>query len=142
MSIVQKLLVVVAISSLAFFASAAHAVNSPEATDYVAGKLIVFNDNGAWCWYQDARVIVDTTNGKMLIGSIANKAGIGGADRNGNIELTTYDLANGKSQLFTFHKPFNYPQVSRIALVASRLDSYGGCADRGWQLMYVLAGDH
>ena len=57
----------------------------------MAGKLIVFNDNGAWCWYQDARVIVDTTNGKMLIGSIANKAGIGGADRNGNIELTTYD---------------------------------------------------
>jgi hypothetical protein len=47
----------------------------------------------------------------MLIGSVANKAGIGGADRNGNIELTTYDLVNGKSQLFTFHKPFNYPQV-------------------------------
>ena len=49
-------------------------------------------------------MIVDTTNGKMLIGSVANKAGIGGADRNGNIELTTYDLANGKSQLTTFHE--------------------------------------
>ena len=49
-------------------------------------------------------VIVDTTNGKMLVGSVANKAGIGGKSRDGNIELTTYDLASGKSQLFTFHE--------------------------------------
>jgi hypothetical protein len=30
-----------------------------DAADYVAGTLIVFNDNGAWSWYQDERAIVD-----------------------------------------------------------------------------------
>jgi hypothetical protein len=102
MLIAQKLVIVIAITFVT--ASTTFAADSPDATDYVAGKLIVFNDNGAWCWYQDERVIVDTTNGKMLIGSVANKAGIGGKSRDGNIELTTYDLASGKSQLFTFHE--------------------------------------
>src|SRR5262245_5856165 len=36
----------------------------------VASNLIVFNDNGAWCWYQDPRILVDTTNRTLLIGSI------------------------------------------------------------------------
>ena len=58
---------------------------SVRAGDYVAGKLIIFNDNGGWCWFQDQRVIV--RDGTLLIGSVASASGTGGAERDGNIEL-------------------------------------------------------
>ena len=35
------------------------AAEPADTPDYVAGKLIVFNDNGAWSWYSDERAIVD-----------------------------------------------------------------------------------
>jgi len=56
----------------------------------VVGKLIQFNDNGGWCWYQDERVVVDTKAGKLVIGSIGS-----GGSRTGNIEAVIYDLAAG-----------------------------------------------
>jgi len=56
----------------------------------VGGKLITFNDNGGWCWYQDERAVVDTKAKKLVIGSIAS-----GGTRNGNIEAVVYDLAAG-----------------------------------------------
>lgn len=58
-----------------------------------AGPLIVFNDNGAWCWYQDERVIIH--NGKLIIGSVADSSGTGGAARDGNIEVVAYDIVAG-----------------------------------------------
>ncbi len=54
------------------------------------GELITFNDDGGWCWYQDERVIVDPEANKLIIGSVA----IGG-NRNGNVEVSMYDLVNG-----------------------------------------------
>jgi hypothetical protein len=54
------------------------------------GTPITFNDDGGWCWYQDERAIVDTEANELIIGSVA----IGGS-RNGNIEVTMYDLAGG-----------------------------------------------
>ncbi|HTQ38178.1 MAG TPA: BNR-4 repeat-containing protein [Pirellulales bacterium] len=77
---------------------------SDQPKDVVAGKLVVFNDNGAWCWYQDKRVIVDPVAGTMLIGSVANKAGMGGEPRHGNIDSTVYDIAAGSSQLVVLHE--------------------------------------
>jgi hypothetical protein len=73
------------------------------AADNVAGNLILFNPNGAWCWYQDDRVIVDQTNGTMLLGSVADDRGPGAADRRGDIDVTTYDFVNGSRSLFTLH---------------------------------------
>ena len=58
-----------------------------DAADYVAGTLIVFNDNGAWSWYQDERAIVDAAAGTLLIGCVSNKAGSGGAARDGSVEV-------------------------------------------------------
>ena len=37
-------------------------------TNYVAGTLIQFNENGAWSWFMDPRVIVD--DGKLIAGSV------------------------------------------------------------------------
>ncbi len=59
-----------------------------------AGKITIFNDNGGWCWYQDERVIVH--EGRLIIGSVANRAGTDGEDRWGNVEVTVYDLAGGR----------------------------------------------
>jgi hypothetical protein len=64
--------------------------------DAVAGTLIKFNDNGAWCWYQDERALVDTKANKLLIGSVAS-----GGSRNGYVEAVIYDLAAKKSTLYT-----------------------------------------
>jgi hypothetical protein len=75
-----------------------------EAQDLVNGNLIQFNDNGAWCWYQDERAIIDTVGGRLIFGSDASGAGTGGSNRNGNIEGTIYDLETGSWERTTFWK--------------------------------------
>lgn len=60
--------------------------------DIVNGNLILFNDNGAWCWYQDERAVVDTLKGKLIIGSDASSKGVGGSAREGDVEATIFDL--------------------------------------------------
>lgn len=65
------------------------------------GPLVVFNDNGGWCWYQDERVIVQGR--KLIIGSIANGAGAGGSARSGDIEVVSYDLDSGTAVRVTLH---------------------------------------
>lgn len=54
---------------------------------------IVFNDNGAWCWFQDERVIIH--DDKLIIGSVANSSGTDGSMRSGNVEVVTYDITAG-----------------------------------------------
>ncbi|MDZ7261252.1 MAG: T9SS type A sorting domain-containing protein [candidate division KSB1 bacterium] len=75
-----------------------------DARDIVDGNLIQFNDNGAWCWYQDERAVVDVAGGKLIIGSDASGAGVGGSSRNGNIEAVIYDLQTGLLQKFVLMK--------------------------------------
>lgn len=58
-----------------------------------SGPVIVFNDNGAWCWYQDERVIIN--DGKLIIGSVSNASGTGGSSRSGNVEVVEYDIDAG-----------------------------------------------
>jgi len=70
--------------------------------DVVAGKLTVLNDNGGWCWFEGERALMH--GGKLNFGSVANGAGLGGVARAGNIELTTYDLATGKGNVFVLHE--------------------------------------
>ena len=61
--------------------------------------LITFNDDGAWCWFQDERAIIH--QGKLLIGSVA--AGAHDLDRKGDVDVVTYDLATGKQSLTELH---------------------------------------
>ena len=76
-----------------------------EGEDLVNGNLIQFNDNGAWCWYQDERAIVDIAKGKLILGSDASGAGTGGANRNGNIEAVIYDIYSGEFEKTVFWNP-------------------------------------
>jgi hypothetical protein len=77
-------------------------VNAQDMHDCVKGNLIQFNDNGAWCWYQDERAVVDLNSGKLIIGSVASGAGTGGPSRDGHIESIIFDLNSRLSQKYIF----------------------------------------
>jgi hypothetical protein len=64
--------------------------------------IIEFNDNGAWCWYQDERALVDAKAGKFIIGSVAN-----GGSRNSDQEVVIYDIASGNKQRYTLETDLN-----------------------------------
>jgi hypothetical protein len=62
----------------------------------VGGPLITFNDNGASSWFEDERAIVDAnagTAGRIILSSVGNAGGTGGASRNGDVEVASYELA-------------------------------------------------
>jgi hypothetical protein len=64
-------------------------------------KIIIFNDNGGWCWFQDERAIIN--NNKLIFGSIADASGTGGGTRDGDAEVTTYDLTTSSLTRFLLH---------------------------------------
>jgi hypothetical protein len=54
-------------------------------------KLVVFNDNGAWCCYQDPCVVHDPEKHTLLIASVAASEGFDGAERGGDLDIVAYD---------------------------------------------------
>lgn len=72
------------------------------------GEMIELNDNGAWSWFMDERVIV--YNGKLLVGSIRStdqsyRAGMSEPTW-GNCELAVHDLATGETNVVVLHEKF------------------------------------
>lgn len=96
-----------------------------QATDGVDGNLILFNDNGAWSWFQDERAVVDLERGRLLIASTANRSGTGGLERDGNVDVTIYELGDGRRRTFT---------------VKSHFTSYGAGDDHNAPALLVLPG--
>jgi hypothetical protein len=96
--------------------------NRARAADDVAGKLIVFNDNGAWCWYQDERAVVDTSNHTLLIGSVACSDGAGGDTRSGDVDLVTYHLDTGAIDRFVLHHNLQPQDDHNTAAILIRPD--------------------
>lgn len=66
----------------------------------------VINDNGAWCWFQDERALVDPETQTLVVGSIAVMEGQGGQGRAGNVELTVVDLVSRTVQVVVLHEAF------------------------------------
>ena len=64
-----------------------------------AQPVIVFNDDGGWCWFEDERAIVHKD--RLLIGSVT--AGVHDSARCGNIEVVTYELSTGRKRLDVLH---------------------------------------
>ena len=88
-------LVVALVVSLAAYGSTA------VAADNVAGNLINFDNDGFWSWYMDERVIVDPTNGKILIGSNSTSPVRYPTGRpTGSVDVFTYDIATGDRSKF------------------------------------------
>jgi hypothetical protein len=65
--------------------------------NYVAGTLVELNDNGAWSWFMDERVIVD--QGRLMVGSVRAvgnfESGRAHSDW-GNVEVSVFEIATGK----------------------------------------------
>jgi hypothetical protein len=83
------------------FVAAISSAAPSRAANEVAGELIVFNDNGAWSWFESERVIFDSERQKILLSSVANAQGREGQGRAGDIDVVSYDLATGAKQRFT-----------------------------------------
>jgi hypothetical protein len=96
-------LIVVAINRLTLLIclAASIPVVSSRAADDVAGTLIVFNNNGAWSWFQDERAIFDSADERIVVSSIANSHGPDGGSRGGDVEVVSYDLRARTTQRFT-----------------------------------------
>lgn len=77
-------------------------ISCQDGQDLVNGNLIQFNDNGAWCWYQDERAVIDIADGKLITGSDASGSGTGGNSRNGQVEGVIYNLETGLLEKSTF----------------------------------------
>lgn len=65
-----------------------------------SANVIVLNDDAGWCWFEDERAIV--FDGKLIVGTVAN----GSLDKNrqGDIDVVSYEFATGKLQRSTLHK--------------------------------------
>jgi hypothetical protein len=64
---------------------------------------IVFNDNGAWSWFEDERAVIDRATGTLLVSSVANASGTDGRSRDGNVEVVAYHLATGVAERTVLH---------------------------------------
>ncbi len=77
-----------------------------DATNYIRGGLIELNDNGAWSWFMDERVIVD--RGRLIVGSVRAPGRF--ADTSlpgwGDIELNTLEIETGKTRVVKLHEHF------------------------------------
>ncbi|TWT35271.1 hypothetical protein KOR34_01590 [Posidoniimonas corsicana] len=69
----------------------------------VAPGLVEFNDNGAWSWFEDERAVIDAAAGKLLVSSVADGSGPGGAQRNGDVDMVSYDLNSGAVERFVLN---------------------------------------
>ncbi|MGA9365529.1 MAG: T9SS type A sorting domain-containing protein [Bacteroidota bacterium] len=115
-------------------ALSATCVFSQNQRDLVKGNLIQFNDNGAWCWYQDERAVIDFATNKMVLGSVASGSGVGGSARNGVIDAVIFDLQSGTSQRYPLAQfscdDHNAPGIlvrpdgKYIAMYAQHYDQY------------------
>src|SRR6185436_7713784 len=72
--------------------------------NYVAATLVQLNDNGAWSWFMDPRVIVN--DGKLIIGSVravgSNQANASDP-RSGNVAISVYDIERGTASTVVLH---------------------------------------
>lgn len=70
--------------------------------------IVELNDNGAWSWFMDERVVVH--QGKLLVGSIRStgqsyRAGMA-EPHWGNCELAVHDLASKHTEVVVLHEHF------------------------------------
>jgi hypothetical protein len=83
---------IVSLTFLAWWLNASVALSQQ---DQVNGNLIMMNNNGGWCWYQDERTLFDQTTGRVLCASVGESGGFNGASVNGDLYITSFDLATG-----------------------------------------------
>ncbi|TWT84871.1 hypothetical protein CA13_63520 [Planctomycetes bacterium CA13] len=84
-------------------------------TDFVDGKLIQFNENGAWSWFEDERAIVDPSTGQLLVSSISDSSGALG--RSGDVDVVTFNLSTRRTKNFTLNGGMDADDHNSAALL-------------------------
>jgi hypothetical protein len=76
--------------------------------DRVVGNMMLINDNGGWCWYQDDKIIYDPVGGNILTSTAAVGSGFGGVGgtRTNDMDATTFNIATGKRTRVVAHEGF------------------------------------
>jgi len=76
----------------------------PLATNQVRGDFHELNDNGAWSWFMDERVIVDQD--QLIVGSTRANGVFRDKDKPGwgNVELAILNLKSGAKQVVVLHE--------------------------------------
>ncbi|WP_254359478.1 BNR-4 repeat-containing protein [Microbacterium hominis] len=92
-------------------------------------RRFVINDNGAWCWFQDERALVDPAARRLVVGTVAAPDGADGDRRSGNLELTVVDLDSGDTEIVVLHEAFEADDHNVPALWRRR--------DGRWLAMYA-----
>jgi len=125
-----------ALAAITLTTPLAMVITPPEAhsaPDAVAGgPVIVFNDNGAWSWFEDERAVVDTRSGTLLVSSVADDSGTDGAARAGNVEVVAYDVTEGTLARTVLH----------AGLQADDHDSAALHVDADGDVVAMYAGHH
>lgn len=82
----------------------AGAAATQEAAAPARPALVTFADNGVWCWYQDERVVVDTSrpDGPQLVLSTIRFTS-DGHDGHGDVDVHWYDVDAGAGGTFELH---------------------------------------
>lgn len=82
------------------------ALAQTNANNFIQGEFHVLNDNGAWSWFMDERVIVDQDH--LLAGSVRAQGEFADQDRPGwgNVELSELHLGTGKVTTIVLHPKF------------------------------------
>ena len=66
-----------------------------EVGDFVAGNMMLINDNAGWCWYQDEKIIYDPVDGSIITSTSGQSYGLGSA-RGNDVDATTFNIATGR----------------------------------------------
>jgi hypothetical protein len=122
-----KVLFVLSFLFLAFTAGL-RAADGPVTTNYVAGQFQELNDNGAWSWFMDPRVIVD--HDRLIVGSV-RAVGNFHPPHNpgwGNVELSVLDLETRAVSNLVLHAGFEQDDHNAPALLVLR----DGCYLAAW----------
>jgi BNR repeat-containing family member len=92
------------------------------AADLVDGTLIQLNDNGAWCWFQDPRMVIDRTNSTVLISSIASSQGTNGENRGGDVDIVTFHPDTAQTTRSFIHRGLQPQDDHNAAALLIRTD--------------------
>lgn len=102
---------------LGLFATSSSGADTP--SNHVAGNLMELNDNGAWSWFMDDRVII--SDGKLIVGSVRAVGNFrsGASDGDwGNVEIAVCDIASGTAKHVVLHRHLEQDDHDSPALLA------------------------
>src|SRR3972149_4410061 len=102
---------------LGFTAIVSVVANRASGADDVAAGMITLNDNGGWSCFEDERAIVDAAHNQLLVSSVDNGSGTGGAERSGDIDVATLNLADMTVERFVLQPSLAADDHSSAAII-------------------------